>query len=159
MRAIALSLSLFLSSAIPAASQYVATQDSSLRGLTRTQVRFRLADDLIDGALKAQLAEYLDLELRKAGLKVIDDGEELDRKDGVLDLSLGKMDRGRTCDLYLRISLQQQADLRRTGQSLWMTTWFHEVGQPNVVADTAADDVVKEGINRFLNRWLAMNGR
>jgi len=159
MRAIVLAAGLSVLSAVPMAGQYVATQDSSLRGLSRTVVRFRLADDVINPAIKLQLAEYLTLELRKAGLKLVDDAEEIDDKDGILDLQLGKMDRGRTCDLYLRVSLQQQADLKRTGQKLWMTTWYHETGQHNVVADSVADDVLKDGVNRFLNRWLAMNGR
>jgi hypothetical protein len=159
MRAIVLAAALSFLSAAPMMGQYVATQDSSLRGLTKAQVRFRLADDVLNPVVKTQLSEYLNLELRKAGLKIVDDSEELDDKDGVLDLSLGKMDRGRTRDLYLRVSLQQRADLKRTGQSLWMTTWFHETGQHNVVADSVADDVVKDGVNRFLNRWLAMNGR
>lgn len=159
MRAIVLASAIALLSAAPLTGQYVATQDSSLRGLARTVVRFRLADDVINPTLKVQLAEYLTLELRKAGLKLVDDSEEIDEKDGILDLQLGKMDRGRTCDRYLRVSLQQLADLKRTGQKLWMTTWYHETGQHNVVADSVADDVLKDGVNRFLNRWLAMNGR
>jgi hypothetical protein len=159
MRAIVLAAGLTLLSAASAVGQFVATQDSSLRGLERTMVRFRLADGVLKPETKTQLNEYLTLELRKAGLRLVDPLEELKDEDGILDLSLGKMDRGRTCDLFLRVSLQQRAGLKRTGQSLWMTTWFHETGQNNVVADSVADDVLQDGVNRFLNRWLAMNGR
>ena len=51
------------------------------------------------------------------------------------------------------------ASLKRTGQPMWMVTWFHETSRQNVVADSAAGGVLKDGVNRFLNRWLAMNGR
>ena len=142
-----------------ASAQYVASQDSSLRGLTRVMVRFRVADGTLNPVIKSRLAEYLTLELRKAGLRLTDGPEELKDDDGVLDVSLAKIDRDRTCDLNLRLSLEQRSSLKRTGQSLWMATWYYETGRQNVLPDSAADGVLEDGVNRFLNRWLAMNGR
>jgi hypothetical protein len=51
------------------------------------------------------------------------------------------------------------ATLKRTGQPLWVVTWFYEDTRREVVGDSVAHAMIGNGLNRFLNRWLAMNGR
>ena len=158
MRCILFTLCLAAFSTTSAPAQYVGTQDSSLRGLARLDVRFETPDGAVSPTLRSQLTDYLDLELRKAGLKLVVSDTALKESEGLLEVRFARS-QGPSSDASLRLSLQQMATLKRTGQSLWMVSWFYEDSRRDVVPDSVAHAMIANGLNRFLNRWLAMNGR
>ncbi len=146
--------------ASPANSQYAATQDSTLRGLERVYVNFATSDKGLSASDLSWALEFVTLELRKAGLRLVRDQNELDPfKDAILNVSFIKVSRAMSTDVTLRLDIEQRATLTRTGQSLRMMTWFYEDDRRNVDAAATVRPIFVQGVNRFLNSWLAANGR
>jgi hypothetical protein len=100
------------------------------------------------------------LELRKAGLRVVQNSNELDlSKDGLLNISFVKVERALSTDLTLRIDVEQHATLVRTGSVLQMVTWFYEDDRRNIIVDQVMQPMLQQGVDRLLNAWLSANGR
>lgn len=159
MRTLLVALGLVTLVAAHLQAQAVSTQDSSLRRLQRTYVRFEANSEALTPRVRDQLGEYLTLELRKAGFTIAEHPEDLKEDEGLLEVSLAGEGDPRRAEFSLRIALQQRASLKRTGQALWMVTWYDESHQLPAPPDSAARALLASGLNRFLNRWLTANGR
>ena len=153
------SLVLAVALAAPLRGQYAITQDSTLQGLQQVYLNFQMTEDAVSAGLYSELATYLNLELRKTGIRVARMPEELGDGDGVLNVSLIEIPRTLTTDFQLRVDVEQMATLQRTGQMLRMVTWYYEDPQLNVIPENVARDMVTRGLNQFLSAWLDMNGR
>jgi hypothetical protein len=148
----------------PAAAQYAATQDASLRGFRHAVLYVSIsADDLAPDSATA-LGERIRLELGTAGLVLVgDQSDHRVRPDGVLRVALAASARGRWVDdLVVRLQVEQTAVLPRTGEALRMVTWYAEQHEMNVPATEIAPRarlLLQRSSDRFLKAWLAANGR
>jgi hypothetical protein len=142
-----------------AEGQYGPAQDSTLRGLTRVHLAFVNRGAYTPAAL-AQATDFITLELRKSGLQIARTQAELDvTKDAVLNVSMLKIARALSTDLLLRIDVEQRATMVRTNQALPLVTWFYEDDKRAVTPDQTPQAMLKQGVDKFLNAWLAANGR
>jgi len=148
----------------PAAAQYAATQDATLRGFRQVVLYVPIsADDLAPDSATA-LSDGVKLELRKSGIVIVSDqSDQRLRPDGILRVALAASARGRWVDdLVVRIQVEQTAVLPRTGDALSMVTWYAEQHDLNIPATELAPHarlLVQRGIDRFIKAWLAANGR
>jgi hypothetical protein len=148
----------------PAAAQYAATQDATLRGFRQVVLYVPIsADDLAPDSATA-LSERVKLELGKSGIVIVSDqSDQRLRPDGILRVALAASARGRWVDdLVVRIQVEQTAVLPRTGDALSMVTWYAEQHDLNIPATELAPHarlLVQRGIDRFIKAWLAANGR
>ena len=159
LRGVGLSVLFAIAAVGSADAQYAATQDSSLRGLQRVYVNFQNAG-AITAQQQAQAIEFVTLELRKAGVRIVPSAGELDlSKDGLFDIGFIRVNRALSTDLVLRIDIEQAATLSRTGASLQMVTWFYEDDRRNIQPDQVLQPMLRQAVDRFLNAWLSSNGR
>lgn len=140
-------------------AQYAASQAGTLKGLDKVVVVFAEPNNKVDPEIRADLYQAVTLELRKVGIRVASDASELDMThDGILNVSLfvntGLGDNG-----TLRMDVEQQATLVRTGETSQMVTWFFEAGRSNNSWRNWVKGLVTEGVNKFLSDWLDANGR
>lgn len=148
----------------PAAAQYAATQDASLRGFRHALLSVSIsAEDLAPDSATV-LSERLKLELGKSGLVLVSDqSDRRVRPDGILRVALAASARGRWVDdLVVRIQIEQTAVLPRTGEALRMVTWYAEQRDLNIPATELAPHarlLIERSIDRFIKAWLAANGR
>ncbi len=145
----------------PAQAQYGPSQDSTLKGLQKVHVNFADATQQLRAGLAQQLYESATLELRKAGMRIAADSTEIaPTTDGILNITLFEQGGGFSNDVVtLRIDVEQLAQLSRTKQTMRMVTWFYEGQAGGADRNQLASGVLMKGVNAFLNKWLAANGR
>lgn len=146
------------------AAQYAATQDLSLKGLTRVDLALAINVTTLPPDSATALRHFVDLELRKAGLVLLSArSDEFVKPEGRLRISLVSIARGRfTDDLMFRIQLEQTAVLARTHESMTMVTWYAEESSLNVPTTEASESsrqLLISGLDRFVRAWFAANGR
>jgi len=140
-------------------AQYAAAQDSTLAGLQKVFVNFSDVGQGLGSAGAEALRSSAILELRKAGIRVARDASELDSNDAVLNISFITTPRTLFTDLFIRIDLEQMAQLQRTRQTTRMVTWYYEKSALNTIVKDAAPIMLTKGIDELLSKWLDMNGR
>ncbi len=133
-----------------ALAQYAPTQDSTLRGLAKVLV-------VVRGEGSNELTRVAMAELRRAGLRVARDSADVDlARDGVLNITFSSpQPRGPT----LTMDVMQRAMLARTEQMLYMMTWYLEASSAGTDKDQSASALLTTGLNYFLSKWRAANGR
>lgn len=147
-----------------AAAQYAASQDATLRGLRTVGLALMLsAPDLAQDSAAALVAFTRDA-LGKAGLTVVPEATgQRGQPDGVLRIALITTSRGRWVDdLGLRFQIEQTATLPRTGDALFMVTWYAEQNDLNIPATDLplrARAITQQMVARLLKAWLAANRR
>lgn len=145
-------------------AQYAATQDLSLKGLTKVDLALGITVNTLPPDSATALRYFTELELRKAGLVLLSTrSDEFVKPEGRLRISLVSIARGRfTDDLMLRIQIEQTAQLVRTRESMSMVTWYAEesaLNVPTTEASGAARQLLTSGLDRFVRAWFAANGR
>jgi len=133
-------------------------QDASLRGLQKVHVLMER------GPLSAEHFEsyksIVSLELRKAGLRIVEDRKDFeDAKDGVVAVAFHQLDRAMSQDLSLELVVFQQVRSVRTGEALVLPTWRLVDDRRAVVPPNVSEQMLRGGIDKFLNAWLSVNGR
>lgn len=160
-RAAPIGLLLLIAVAIPhfGSAQYALSQGRTLQGLDRVYVSFADPNEEMNARDLEQLYTPATLELRKVGIRVTRDPDELDMgSDGVLNISL-LVYTGFSDSVTLRIDVEQRATLLRTGETLQMVTWFYESTQTQPRWRDFARSQLMTGINSLLSDWLEANGR
>ena len=99
------------------------------------------------------------LQLRKAGIRVAKDRNELTADDAVLNVSVITVARTLVTDVWVRMDVEQLAQLARTKKSYPMVTWYYEQNKLNGMPKSDGPRLVKAGLDEFLSKWLDMNGR
>ncbi len=157
---------LLLLATLPGAgtAQYAATQDLSLKGLTKADLALTIRVSTLPPDSATALRHFVELELRKAGLVLLSGrSEDFVKPDGRLRILLVSTARGRfTDDLTIRIQMDQTAVLARTRESMTMVTWYAEESSYNVPTTEASEAsrlLMASGLDRFVRAWLAANGR
>ena len=147
----------------PAAAQFSATQDLSLKGLRLVDRQFTSAVSYLPPDSATALREAADLRLRQSGLRLLTDPADTTRPEGRLRISLTSISAGRwTDDLVVRIQVEQTALLARTGDPMLMVTWYAEETARNVPSTesvAATRELLERGITRFMRAWLGAQGR
>ncbi|MES1192328.1 MAG: hypothetical protein ABUS47_14765 [Steroidobacter sp.] len=130
----------------------------SLKGLDRVYVQIDASS--LPQDLREKLASIVNLELRKSGLRVADNRDELDKnKDGVVVIKFTQITRVLSQDLSVEWDVLQMAMLQRTRETLPVLTWRHDEAKSNVLARDVAESMLRKSMDTFLNDWLAANGR
>lgn len=150
--------------AAPASAQYAATQDATLRGLRTVSLALTLSAPDLPQDTAAALVDFTRQALGKAGLTVVPErGDPHPQPDGVLRIALTTTARGRWVDdLGVRFQIEQTATLPRTGDALFMVTWYAEQNDLSIPAtdlSLRARAVTQEVVARLLRAWLAANRR
>ena len=166
-KAILIGLALAIpTAAAPAYGQFAAEQQSSLEGLRGIYVGFADMTGELDAATQQRLYSRATLELRKAGLRMLEatwEGQELQAEVGehaLLNIGIAAAGGGLANDhLRIRMDVEQKVIVRRTGKELRLVTWFYEDDRRPMRWAEDVDTALLEGINMFLNDWLAANGR
>lgn len=140
-------------------AQYVSAQDSSLVGLKKVFVIFSDSGDAVTQAQAEELMGDIVLNLRKTGIRMAHDSSDVSKDDGVLHFTLMKRQYALTNDLSLRLDVEQQATLARTGESSRVGTWYYEDDRHNVDPQQVLKPMVRKAVDAFLLKWLDMNGR
>jgi hypothetical protein len=151
----------YLTSHAPSAhAQYAVDQPQTLEGLERVLVVFADPANTIGPDRANEFYNLATLELRKAGLRIIQDPEEFDvSRDGILNLAFVGSENTLTTDLNFRMDVEQGVILQRTNKPYRLVTWYYE--KEDRVSDYRAElqPMLVEGLNSFLNDWLSANGR
>ncbi len=159
VRRTALATFVLLTVSTPVVGQYAATQAETLRGLQRVLVVFSEPNERLEALVLRDLYQDATLELRKVGIRVATEAEEVDMStDGVLNMTVFA-DGGFSQNVTLRIDVEQHATLVRTGETKQMVTWFYEAARSGYPADQSARVLLTDGVNEFLSDWLDANGR
>jgi hypothetical protein len=107
-----------------------------------------------------KFSSLLTLELRKAGLRIAKEKNEVDpSKDGVIVVAFNQLDRPLSQDMSLEWVLIQRATLARTGEALPLITWRHFDDRRGIIPRDVAEPMLRMAIDKFLNSWLSANGR
>ena len=134
------------------------TSVGSLKGLDRIYVQINA--DSFPQELRDKLGSIVNLELRKSGLHVVNNKDELDKKkDGIVVISFTQTTRALSQDVTVEWDVIQAAMLQRTGETLPMLTWRHDETKTNVLARDVAESILHKSMDAFLNDWLSANGR
>lgn len=142
------------------AAQVSPVQDSTLRGLGRVHVTFLNSNQALAPAVYASSVEFVDLELRKAGLRLVQDVSELDMtRDADITVQVNKISRALSTDVAIWVSVNEQVTIVRTGQTLPVVTWLYQDDRRNVVPDQVMQPMLRQAVDTFLNAWLTANGR
>jgi hypothetical protein len=136
--------------------------DSSLAGIKKVMLVMTDVDAQLGPTTVAQLEAATQLELRKAGIRVVLKGEgkaDMEGTDAVLQIGLFGRRRALTNDLELGMRVRQWATVARTQKSGWYDTWTFEKRIETPDSRRDAPPLVTQGVNEFLSHWLDMNGR
>ncbi|MEO8635679.1 MAG: hypothetical protein ABI587_10430 [Gemmatimonadales bacterium] len=147
----------------PAAAQFTATQDVSLKGLSLLDRQFTSTVAYLSPDSVAALRDDADLRLRQAGLRLLTSAADSSRPEGLLRISLTSSSAGRwTEDLVVRIQVEQTAVLARTDTPMLMVTWYAEETSrevPSTESVAAIRALLERGVTRFMRAWMAAQGR
>ncbi len=161
--AIATALLIGLIAVHPAAAQFTASQDLSLKGLRLVDRQFTSNLPYLPPDSAAALRDAADLHLREAGLRLLTNPADTSRPEGRLSISLTSSSAGRwTDDLAVRIQVEQTALLARTNDPMLMVTWYVEEtvrAVPSIESVAAARALLERGISRFMHAWMRAQGR
>jgi hypothetical protein len=140
-------------------AQYGVSQDSTLVGIKKVYLNFTDENGGLGVADAESLSGSVALELRKAGIRVAKDRNELTADDAVLNVSVITVTRTLVTDILVRMDVEQLAQLARTKKSYPMVTWYYEQNKLNGIPKSDGPRLVKTGLDEFLSKWLDMNGR
>jgi hypothetical protein len=140
------------------AAQYAPTQDRTLRGLEKVLVVVRSSHEVVGSQTVRELKDVAIDELRRAGLRTARDSADVDlAKDGVLNITFSSW---QPLDgLTLSMDVMQRARLARTGEALYMMTWYYEVSSSGPDKEASAGGLLPIALKDFLAKWRAANGR
>ncbi len=158
MRSLILSLALAAAVATPVRAQQITAQDSTLHAMRAVYVSIVNPDSGLGNAAQ-QVQSYVTLELRKAGLRVLQEQADDSTAGAVLVSFHGRRNTFST-DVEFEILVVQFARLVRTGERFPVTTWRYEAEQSGATSEAAvAMKLLTPGVDRFLSSWLSANGR
>ena len=143
------------------AAQYGRQQAETLAGLNTVYVNYQEPQGELSAAANEEIVDVFTLELRKAGVRIARSIDEVATDQGVVKLAFivnpGTLGQDQ---IILRMDVEQQARLVRTGEEYLMVTWFHEdtvkgfLNEGNIHRELALS-----AANRFLADWLDANNR
>jgi len=140
-------------------AQYAATQAETLKELERVLVVFAEPNEVMDVQALRELYQNATLELRKVGIRVSTEMEDIDlATDAILNISV-IAGGGFSQAVTLRIDVEQHATLVRTSETKQMVTWYYEASRSGYPTADSAAALLTEGVNTFLSDWLDANGR
>lgn len=137
-------------------------EDSTLVGIKTVGLLVSDVDKSLGAQLTEQLAASTQLELRKAGLRVVridSTGKAPGDFDALVQVQFYRRGRFAGDDVDMRFLVRQPVTLLRTSKLFWETTWQTERRGQNLEVKTAAPKFLTEAVNDFLSKWLDMNGR
>lgn len=158
MRSLILSLVLAAVLAAPARGQQMTAQDSTLHALRGVVVVLVNPDSGLSN-MAQQVESYVSLELRKAGLRVLAKDTD-DSTAAALVISFQRRKNIVSIDVEMEITVAQFARLVRTGERFPVTTWRYKAEASQASSESAvAMQLLRPGVDQFLNGWLSANGR
>jgi hypothetical protein len=149
-------LGVALTIAARAHAQGLPGADTSLKGLERVYVEF--AATSLKPETQEKFSSIVKLELRKAGLRIVGERNELDlSRDATVLISFAPLDRSPWPDLSLEWAIVQRVTLPRTGEAIPAVTW-RKTDEMHV-SGKGVETMLRGTMDKFLNSWLSANGR
>lgn len=141
-------------------AQTIPEADASLRGLKKVWIE--VAADPLTGESHERVRSIVNLELRKAGIRVVIDPSEFDKsRDAEVLVSLAALDPSSTKGVVtLEWTVTQTVTVTRTGESMKAVTWRRTNDtRESRWTQKKVETILRETMDEFLSAWLSANGR